>query len=56
MARRESGAGQQMELVAAAPVRAGGENTTTDGAPQPHPLFQSKPILFCIHLIEGQLT
>lgn len=56
VARRESGAGQQMELVEAASGWAGGEDTTTDGAPQAHPLHQSKTKVLCYRLSRGKLT
>lgn len=56
VARRESGAGQQMELVESASGWAGGEDTTTGGAPQAHPLHQSKTKVLCNRLSRGKLT
>lgn len=50
VAGRESGAGQQMELAAAASGRAGGEDTATGGAPQAHPLYQGKTKILCNHV------
>lgn len=55
VAGRESGAGQQVELVAATSGWARREDTTTNGAPQAHPLHQGKAKVLCNHLSEVQL-
>lgn len=55
VAWRESGAGQQVELVAAGSGRAGWEDTTSGGTPQAHPLYKGKTKVLCAYLSKGQL-